>query len=352
MLRRLEVKNYKSLKKVEIQLEKFNTLIGLNASGKSNFIDCLAFLSESIQVFPSLAPLFERRGGFGRVAFQGEEHITLKAIFQDGNHKSEYYLRCAGESVEERHLRVNGRMIIQERSGAGNYVSKEGEEKSFSVPWTELAGKVSNDYALRHMSRWRFYSFTVPSIRRENSARKQLNLERDGSNLAQVLLTLKTERPKTFSAIEEVLKLAIPEVEELLTPLTEEGNTYVAIQEKGFAPFDYHQVSDGTLRLLAYITALNLDVDLICFEEPENFVHPQLLRLLAEILKKSDKQIVLSTHSPYFLDHLEPEDLIIVEKKDGKTKLRRVEAEKQKKEIQNLLEEGIPLGEAYYSGAI
>jgi len=99
-------------------------------------------------------------------------------------------------------------------------------------------GKVSNDYALRHMDRWRFYSFTVPSIRRENSARKQLNLERDGSNLAQVLLTLKTERPKTFSAIEEVLKLAIPEVEELLTPLTEEGNTYVAIQEKGFAPFD------------------------------------------------------------------------------------------------------------------
>nr|MDO8077031.1 AAA family ATPase [Candidatus Freyarchaeota archaeon] len=213
-------------------------------------------------------------------------------------------------------------------------------------------GKVSNDYALRHMDRWRFYSFTVPSIRRENSARKQLNLERDGSNLAQVLLTLKTERPKAFSAIEEVLKLAIPEVEELLTPLTEEGNTYVAIQEKGFAPFDYHQVSDGTLRLLAYITALNLDADLICFEKPENFVHPQLLRLLAEILKKSDKQIVLSTHSPYFLDHLEPEDLIIVEKKDGKTKLRRVEAEKQKKEIQNLLEEGIPLGEAYYSGAI
>ena len=213
-------------------------------------------------------------------------------------------------------------------------------------------GKVSNDYALRHMSRWRFYSFTVPSIRRESSARKQLNLERDGSNLAQVLLTLKTERPKAFSAIEEVLKLAIPEVEELLTPLTEEGNTYVAIQEKGFAPFDYHQVSDGTLRLLAYITALNLDADLICFEKPENFVHAQLLRLLAEILKKSDKQIVLSTHSPYFLDHLEPEDLIIVEKKDGKTKLRRVEAEKQKKEIQNLLEEGIPLGEAYYSGAI
>ena len=62
------------------------------------------------------------------MAFQREEHITLKAIFRDENHKSEYYLRCAGESVEERHFRVNGRMIIQERGGAGNYVSKEGRK--------------------------------------------------------------------------------------------------------------------------------------------------------------------------------------------------------------------------------
>lgn len=203
------------------------------------------------------------------------------------------------------------------------------------------------------MDRWKFYSFMVPKIREECSARKQLTLDGDGGNLAQVLLSLRTERPKTFSKIEEVLKLAIPEVEELLTPLTEEGKTFVAIREKGFKnPFDYHQLSDGTLRLLSYITALNLDVDLVCFEEPENFVHPQLLGLLAEILKKSDKQVILATHSPYFLDHLEPEDLIIVEKEAGKTKLRKVEAEKQKREIKALLEEGTPLGEAYYSGAI
>nr|MDO8080122.1 AAA family ATPase [Candidatus Freyarchaeota archaeon] len=349
----LEVINYKSLKKVDIQLGKFNALIGLNASGKSNIIDCLAFLSESLQAYISLAPILDKRGGFKHVVFQEEKEITLSATFQNNNQKSEYYLKCIEDRVEERYLKVNGETIIQEKQGSGKYISREGGEKTFNSEWKNLIGQIPDDHALRQMNRWKFYSFMVPKIREESSVKKQLTLDSNGSNLAQVLLSLRTERPKIFSKIEDTLKLAVPEVEELLTPLTEEGKTYVAVREKGFKnPFDYHQLSDGTLRLLAYITALNLDVDLICFEEPENFVHPQLLGLLAEILKKSDKQIVLSTHSPYFLDHLEPEDLIIVKKEDGETKLRKVEAEKEKKEIKTLQEEGIPLGEAYYSGAI
>jgi len=154
-------------------------------------------------------------------------------------------------------------------------------------------------------------------MRKTYSAKKKLILEKNGGNLAQVLLSLHNERPKMFDKIENMLKQAIPQVDELLTPLTEEGDTYVAIREKGFdSPFDYFQVSDGTLRLLAYITAIaSIEPKLICFEEPENFIHPRLLELLVEILKKSDKQIILSTHSPCLVDWVEPEDVIIVEKK-------------------------------------
>ena len=69
-------------------------------------------------------------------------------------------------------------------------------------------------------------------------------------------------------------------------------------------------------------------------------------------MKKSDRQAILSTHSPYFIDFVEPEDLIIVEKEEGKTKVSRIEEENAEKRIKALLEEGIPLGEAYYSSAI
>ncbi len=249
-------------------------------------------------------------------------------------------------------MKANETTLISERHGKGKYITKDGKEETFNVSWQELIGYVSCDYALKYLSRWRFYSFLTPQIRKTLSAKKHLILERDGSNLAQVLLSLYTERKETFTAIEDMLKLAIPEIEELLTPLTERGETYIAVREKGYAPFDYHQLSDGTLRLLAYITAIHLDADLLCFEEPENFVHPFLLRLLVEILKNCNKQVIVSTHSPYFIDHVEPADLIIVEKEEGKTKVRQIEKEEDKKRIQTLLNDGIPLGEAYCSGAI
>lgn len=354
MLKRLEVESYKSLKEVVVSFEKFNVLVGLNASGKSNILDCLALLSESLEFFRNLFSIFDRRGNFQHVVFQGEDEITMKANFSDDyGHEHEYYIKCIRGNVAERWLKVNGNTLISEQQGSGKYLSKEGKEEKFNVSWKDLVNDISNNYALRYMSKWWSYSFLTPQIGRTLPAKKSFILEWDGSNLAQVLLSLKTERPKTFTAIEDVLKLAIPEIEELLTPLTETGQTYVAVREKGFRDaFDYHQLSDGTLRLLAYITALNLDADLLCFEEPENFVHPQLLGLLVEILKKSDRQAILSTHSLYFLDFVEPEDLIIVEKEEGKTKVSRIEEENAKKRIKALLEEGIPLGEAYYSGAI
>ena len=362
MLERLEVRNYKSLRDVKVRFEQFNVLVGLNASGKSNIIDCLLLVSESLQVFGNISQILERRGGFKHVVFQGEEEFDVKVAFSVGKNKCEYYMKATEEMVEERWLKINGREFIKEQRYTGKYLREDYSEVAFSGAWRSLtvghprcAKEISE--CLDYLSKWHFYSFSTPEIRRTLPAKKSFALNRDGSNLAQVLLSLRTERPKIFAEIEEMLKLAIPGVEELLTPLTEDGkpfsDTYVAVREKGFEhPFDYYQLSDGTLRLLAHITALNLDAELVCFEEPENFVHPYLLRLLVEVLKKSGKQVILSTHSPYFLDFVEPEDLIIVEKKRGETKVRRIEDEEEKNRVRKLLEDGIPLGEVYYSGAL
>ena len=358
MLERLEVRNYKSLRDVKVRFEQFNVLVGLNASGKSNIIDCLSLVSESLQVFGGLSQILERRGGFKHVVFQGEEEFDVKVAFSVGKNKCEYYMKATEGEIEERWLKINEREFIKEQGYAGKYLKEDYSEDKFKTAWRSLtvgppkcAKEISE--CLDYLSKWYFYSFSTPEIRGRLPVKKSFTLERDGSNLAQVLLSLRTERPKIFAEIEEMLKLAIPDVEELLTPLTEGGDTYVAVRERGFEhPFDYYQLSDGTLRLLAHITALNLDAELVCFEEPENFVHPYLLRLLVEVLKKSEKQVILSTHSPYFLDFVEPEDLIIVEKKRGETKVRRIEDEEEKMRVRKLLEDGIPLGEVYYSGAL
>ena len=204
-----------------------------------------------------------------------------------------------------------------------------------------------------YMASWAFYNFSTRAMRHVLQVKRSLTLAPDGSNLAQVLMTLVHELPKVYARIEETLRQAMPEVEELLTPLTEDGKTYIAIRERGFAdPFDHHQLSDGTLKLLAYITAVSLPgPKLVCFEEPENFIHPHLMEFLVDVLKKSGKQIVLATHSPLLVDYVEPEDVIVVEKgPEHGTVAKRIEGPEALREKLNEL--GVGLGDYWRSGAL
>lgn len=349
MIKKLKVKNYKSLKNVELDLDKFNVLIGPNASGKTNLLDCLTFVSEIAQ--KSLNDSLKGRGDYKRVVFSGEkENIELSIDFIRDNEASKYFISISEEGVEEERLSIGDVGVIDRHLNDINKQLDSGEYQKVGVGTWVAAIYYHSPKTREYLSSWRSYNFITSEMRKTYSAKRNLILDKNGGNLAQVLLSLHNERPKIFDKIENMLKQAIPQVDELLTPLTEGGDTYVAIREKGFdSPFDYFQVSDGTLRLLAYITAIaSIEPKLICFEEPENFIHPRLFELLVEILKKSDKQIILSTHSPYLVNWVEPEDVIIVEKKENETVMRRIkEVDKLKKHL-----EEIGLGELLYSGEV
>ncbi|HDS45146.1 MAG TPA: DUF2813 domain-containing protein [Methanomicrobia archaeon] len=354
MIKKLKIKYYRSLKDLELELDKFNVLIGPNASGKSNLLDCLAFISEltTDNVYRDL----DTRGGYERVVFGGRKvTIELSLEFMLENKVSEFFISLSENGIVEEELSIAGEKIIERHPGemAKMLVSAPSETK---YEQRQLGGW---DSAIKeypefrdYLTAWRSYNFMTSDMRRKDSAKKNLVLEKTGGNLAQVLLSLHNERPRTFDKIEEILRQAIPQIDELLTPLTEEGDTYIAIREKGFdSPFNYFQVSDGTLKLLAYITAIaSEEANVICFEEPENFIHPRLFELLVEVLKGSDKQIILSTHSPYLVDFVEPKDVIIVEKKNNATVISRIKEGDKLKE--RLAELGLALGEYWYGGGL
>lgn len=312
----------------------------------------MAFISEIAQ--GSVIDSLNQRGDFKHVVFSGEGSMEITFDFLLDGELFDYFISFSDRGIVEEKLNIGGYLKLIERKLGGIKISKEPEERSISA-WTSglYVYKSENAKILesnKYLSSWRSYNFITSGMRKTYSAKRNLILDKNGGNLAQVLLSLHNERPKIFDKIENMLKQAIPQIDELLTPLTEGGDTYVAIREKGFdSPFDYFQVSDGTLRLLAYITVIaSIEPKLICFEEPENFIHPQLFELLVEILKKSDKQIILSTHSPYLVDLVEPEDVIIVEKRDKETVAKRIkEVDKLKKHL-----EEIGLGELLYSGEV
>ncbi len=184
-------------------------------------------------------------------------------------------------------------------------------------------------------------------------ARKELRLQERGENLGPVLHSCHAEFPVSFREIEELLRQAVPEATALLTGLTEAGQTYVFIEEQGLKTrIPSWAMSDGTLRFLSHLAVLYSPSPpaLACFEEPENYVHPYLLELLANVLKKASgrTQILLTTHSPYLLNYVEPEDVLVVQKRHGETSVSRVEGDKGVKEALKTL----GLGEMWYAGSL
>ncbi len=131
------------------------------------------------------------------------------------------------------------------------------------------------------------------------------------------------------------------------------GQTFIRIREHGLnAWIPSWGMSDGTLRFLGYLVTLYSPEPpgLICFEELENYIHPRLLELMVDIIRNATErtQILLTTHSPYLVDLLTPGELYIVEKKEGRTQVKRAA---DRKKIHEALQE-LGLGEMWYSGSL
>ncbi len=115
-------------------------------------------------------------------------------------------------------------------------------------------------------------------------------------------------------------------------------------------PLDPEHISDGTLRILAFITALTLPSTLISFEEPENCVHPSLLQALIELIRLCGKQVIISTHSPHLLNYVKPEEVYLTAKVQGETRIKRLSSIDDIDCIKRYLELGGTLGDAWVSG--
>ncbi len=381
MLKRLKVENFKSLENFECEFGKFNVLVGKNNSGKSNVIDVLSFLIEGFR--DSIEKIFNRRGGYNEVVFAGNEEndIEIETEFElnlkEGTVLLDYYIKIAGKYntgkvIEEKLITketINGITNIKEFSDLGLF----GKVASIKIPYTmPLTGEESHERMkaantikdLRESEGYGgiLFEIMVNSIHTyviipqnikteypETFIDKYLNLDKKCENLALFLLKLSQQDKKKFERIKELLNGVACDIEDI-SPIIEGKHVYLKIKDKNFNKYFYPEsISEGTMSLLAYITILETTKEnaVICFEEPENYIYMRLLEFLVDLMKNSDKQIILTTHSPYFIDWCTPEDLILIEKKNGKTSARKIKNPEKMKE--SLIESGLTLSESYHS---
>jgi Fe-S cluster assembly ATPase SufC len=370
-IRRVCARNFLSLKDVCMDLGKLNVLIGPNASGKSNIATVFRLIqSISLHGAPSLE---DYRFESIFYAMDMTKVVEVEIELENGyRHKLELY----GEgSYKEGVASPKGRIIyrLDGKSGYFEYINVRNEVRggilnpakmnfkdgSYTVYRSMLSLKpvpydVSDDLkaivrALAGISACKPDSYTL-------KARERVEVEPrlwyDGRGLARFLLHLYLERRRDFQRVEEAVRSLVPEVEELI-PHLERGEVELWVRVRGLdAPLGPENISDGTLRLLAIVTALYSGGSLVVLEEPENHVHPHLLEALVDMARSSPSQVVVATHSTHILDYVEPGEVYLVYKDGLETKVRRLTESSSIDEVRRFLEEGGTLGEAWYSGVV
>lgn len=387
VLTRLQARNFKSFRNLDLPLGPLNILVGPNMGGKSNLLDVLRFLHECW--FPPQAGAYgpvsalARRGGVDEVLWKGGQDRLLALAVECTDsarpgRSFKYEIEMVGGATgyvniqSERLVLHDGEeqypLIIRESEGrwlvnsdGQRLVSLDAERSAM-----EFAPQNWEGYPLKWFAQnWRYYNL-VPSLMKQlNQVGAGATLEPQGQNLSAWLMWLQTRAPENFIRIAEIARDVFPEIRRLLTWPTQQGTVNLVSEEQGLArPTPLFQMSDGELAFIAYLSLVCAPTDLggtlFLVEEPENHLHPRLLETLVALLRQVREevsapnvqlsQIVLSSHSPYLLDQMNLDEILWVEKKNGETSVVRPN---DKAHLRELVEDkSLGLGDLMLSGTL
>lgn len=351
----LKVQNYRALHNLELKkITPLTVFLGPNGSGKSTIFDVFAFLSECFT--ESLRKAWDRRGRFRELRTRDSEGCIIIELKYKETSKSPlitYHLAIDEENnrpyIAEEWLQwrrgqyVKPFRFLDFRKGEGQVISgespdEEGERITEQLASSELLAvntlgqfaKHPRVSALRRfITGWYLSYLTADNTRSLPEAGAQERLSPTGDNLPNVIQYLKEQHPQRLEEILRTLSARIPRLEKVEALVMQDGRLLLEIKDAPFShPILAKYASDGTLKLLAYLTVL-FDPNppqLVGIEEPENHLHPQLLPQLAEECRSAsaNTQLMITTHSPFFVDRLKPEELwVLYRDKKGFTQAKR-----------------------------
>ncbi len=351
MITQLEVKNFRCFTDATLDLERLTVLVGPNGAGKSSLVDALKFLRDAL--LGGLPAALAPRGGIDAVRYRGDaadgEEVSLRVTFTLGELTGNYSFTLGGERGGNYHVKEESGSVAREGRDPIWYTRKPGE-----VPPTALmlrfyaSGEPDLRQAYEFLTNLSFYNISPDALRPLQSPTNPAPLEDDGNNLYGVLQDLKQTYPRDAAALEAALARILGDVQGyqvypaggyLITELNHSDP-----QASSTSTFPLKLESDGTLRVLGILAACyqRPPRPLLVLEEPELTVHPDALsRLWEEIQTASEhSQVILTTHSPDLLDMCTAEQLRVVEKTPGTSRVGPVDAEQQQIIKKRLLSAG------------
>ena len=394
----IRIQNFRALKDLTLgktfenqkpePLPRLTALIGPNGSGKSTLMDAFGFIGDCLSFGVEEACDQPHRGGFERLRTRGQLSPMQFEIYyrQEVNSRPiSYSLHIDMDSsgrpfvaYERLRQRRKGQSRGQpysflEVNNAQGYAwagdATENEEGSNKVDVrledprrlgiTTLGNLAEHPriVAFREFLEGWYLSYFVPDLARGlPMAGAQKHLNRKGDNLANYVQFMERQHSSEFEEVLTRIAKKIPGIQKIGSKRADDGRLLLEFNDRGYVdPFYSQDMSDGTLKMFAYMLLLEdpVPAPLIGIEEPENGLYHQLLASLATELqahatgKKNAPQIFVTTHQPYFVDALSPNEVWILEKgHDGFSTVRRAS---DMPLVRNLVEEGLPLGGLWYA---
>ena len=348
-------------------IPKFAVIIGANGTGKSTLFQVFGFLRDAMtaNVTTALAKLGGSRG-IQEVRSRGTDgdiEIEIKFRPNPSSPLVTYFLSIGEENGRanvnreilkyRRHERGRPWHYLNFSKGQGFAVTNEVEEvdDESQLNREEEVLKSPDLLAIKGLAqferfpavvalgnlieKWHVSDFHISRARPEQESGYAEHLSREGENLSLVIEYLHNQHKEIFDTIIEKLKNRVPGISKVEPKQTEEGRILLKFQDGAFEdPFLARYVSDGTIKMLAYLTLL-YDPEphpLLCVEEPENQLYPSLLLELAEEFRayaNRGGQVFVSSHSPDFLNGIELAEVFWLKKVDGYTQIIRASDDKQ-----------------------
>lgn len=345
-LKRVILRNYKSIADCDVKLSPLTYLVGANGSGKSNFLDALHLVRDALN--GSLDNAINERGGLSEVLRKSSDHPThfgIRLEFHLPDGQDGHYAFAVGA------MPGGGYQVQQEEcsigaAGKGPYFRLEkgqllkSSEATFPAVTPDRLALVSASGlaafrpAFDALISMGFYNMNLKIIRELQKPQDGRLLKPAGENLASVIGHLYRANPGAIQIIEEYLHAVVPSVQGVQREAVGPMETLSFRQDMAGAKhpwnFSAQNMSDGTLRALGILTALfqgNTDhsPSIIGIEEPETALHPAASAALREALERASEhmQIIVTSHSPDLLDDakITPEEILVVVSEEGATRI-------------------------------
>ncbi len=365
----MRLKNYKVFRDVHLKrLPNFCVVVGANGSGKTTLFDVFGFLHDCLK--GNVRQALDARGRFQEVISRDskEDSILIELQYRMDIVGVDRLVTYSLEIGEEKGAPFVKREILRYKRGrhgkpyhfldfergSGYAITNE---EDFNKPDEELTRenqrldapdilaikglgqferfKAANAFR-RLIESWHVSDFHIEAARgRKEAAGESEHLSETGDNLPRVAQFLYERHPDVFDKILSTMVRRVPGVKKIEPRLMDDGYLTLRFQDGAFkTPFLDRHVSDGTIKMFAYLVLLYdpKPHPLLCVEEPENQLYPKLMVELAEefrLYANRGGQVFVSTHSPDFLNACELDEVLWLVKKNGYSQVHRARDDKK-----------------------